>query len=107
MKIQFNGLDSKLKQLAELKDIQRAVKVNTSELENKAKRKVPVDSGNLKRSIEIDFADGGLTGIVKATAEYSAYVEFGTRFMTSQPYLRPSAFEQNVQFRKDLFRLME
>lgn len=102
-----NGLQSKLKALAELKDVQEAVKTNTAELQNKAMRRAPVDTGNLKRSIEMELTDGGLTGVVKATAGYSAYLEYGTRFMSAQPFLRPSTFEQNVQFQKDLFRLLK
>ncbi len=31
-----------------------------------------------------------LVGVVKATAFYGAFVEYGTRYMNPQPFLRPA-----------------
>lgn len=38
----------------------------------------PVDTGNLKSSIDIDYKDGGLTAKISVGSEYAIYVEYGT-----------------------------
>lgn len=57
-----------------------------------AQARVPVDTGFLKGSIGADLAGGGLTwtGDVGPTADYGAYVEFGTWKMAPQPYMIPA-----------------
>ena len=64
-------------------------------------------TGNLKRSIGLDIAANGLTATVEPTAEYAAYVEFGTRFMNAQPYLKPAYNEQMTKFKQDLSKLVK
>lgn len=61
-------------------------------VETEAKRRVPVKTGNLRRSITSTAAmTGGIpTGVVAATAHYGGFVEIGTVFMQPQPYLRPA-----------------
>ena len=56
-----------------------------------AQNVVPVDTGNLKNSIATSFENDGLTAIVAPHTEYAAYVEFGTRRMSAQPYMTPAA----------------
>jgi len=43
-----------------------------------AKSLAAFDDGNLRDSIEIEIRNGGLTAIVRVTASYAIYVEFGT-----------------------------
>ena len=52
---------------------------------------VPVDTGFLKNSIKGDVDRSKAVGEVAVTAEYAAYVEYGTRHMAAQPYLTPAA----------------
>ena len=61
-----------------------------------------MDTGTLKRSIGLEIRDGGLTAEVEPTAEYAAYVEYGTRYMSAQPYMRPSCTAQKEKFKSDL-----
>jgi len=63
----------------------------TMKVEREAKRLCPVATGNLRRSIT-HVVKGGFNphGIVKATAFYAAFVEYGTRFHAPQPFLRPA-----------------
>ena len=42
---------------------------------------------------------------MEPTAEYAAYVEYGTRYMNAQPYMRPSYTAQKEQFKSDLKKL--
>jgi HK97 gp10 family phage protein len=53
-----------------------------------AQQIVPVRTGRLRNSITYTVADGQL--IIMATAPYAKYVEFGTRRMRAEPYIRPA-----------------
>ncbi|MEU4410762.1 HK97-gp10 family putative phage morphogenesis protein [Streptosporangium sp. NPDC023963] len=57
---------------------------------------VPVDTGNLKNSIGVDFDLDEFGFTVVATANYAAFVELGTSRMAPQPYMGP-AFEAAVE----------
>ena len=108
--IRIEGLDELLKELhkkADKQAIRQVVKQNGSELQSVSQQLAPVDTGNLKRSIGLEILDGGMTAEVEPTAEYAAYVEYGTRFMESQPYMRPAFDAQKRQFKKDLEKLMK
>jgi HK97 gp10 family phage protein len=59
-------------------------------VESHAKAIVPVDTGALKGSIKAAVI--GSNAVVEASMPYAGYVEWGTRKMAAQPYLRP-AFE--------------
>ena len=108
-----------LNEVANLKDIQNAVKVNTTEMHRKATRNASFkghydSSGNFikptgatKRSIAIEFKDAGLTGVVKTGTHYSPYLEFGTRKMAAQPFMRPAFYDQRVKFMQDMSRLLK
>ena len=92
---------------AKLESAKKVVSYHTNELNKKAKQKAPVDTGFLQRSIVMESADDGMTGIVRAYAEYAGYVEWGTRFMSAQPYMFPAFNEVKYPFLKDLMRIRE
>ena len=94
----------RLKNLADPAAIRKIVSLNGSEMMQKAQRKAPVDTGQLRRSIQLDITDNGMTAVVSANTEYAAYVEYGIRFRGAQPYLRPALHEQAEQFKSDLER---
>jgi len=54
-----------------------------------SKQFAPVDTGNLMGSLHWRKTDWGW--IVGTTVDYASFVEFGTRKMAAQPYLRPAA----------------
>lgn len=95
-----------LKRNMNMDAVKTAVKFNGSELQKKAEKNAPVDTGNLKRSIGLEIKDGGLTAECRAKAEYAGYVEYGTRRMEAQPYMGPAFNEQKKQFKKDLKELV-
>ena len=113
------NLAKRLNELANLKDVQNAVRVNTTEMHRKATRNASFkghydSSGNFikptgatKRSIAIEFKDAGLTGVVKTGTHYSPYLEFGTRKMAAQPFMRPAFYDQRVKFMQDMSRLLK
>lgn len=107
MSFEISGADallSKLAKLATYDDVKTAVKVNTAEMASATIRNAPVDTGHLKRSIVPEITD--LVGRVKATADYSPYVEYGTRFMAAQPFIAPAFQVQSAKFISDLQRIM-
>lgn len=67
----------------------------------------PVDTGYLRRSINMNLLEAGLTGIVGPTADYAPYVEYGTRFMSAQPYVRPAFNYQKVKFMAEMKALVK
>lgn len=108
MSMELRGMDallSKVNKVAKHEDIKRIVDMNTIEMTNKAIRGAPVDTGFLSRSIVPEV--NGLTGRTRAEADYSAYVNYGTRFMASQPFLTSAFNFQKIQFIDDLKRLMK
>lgn len=88
----LDNLDARIDKIIRNKSkIRTALMWGASEVQRSAMRLVPVRTGDLKRSIHIEEHDAGLTFIVEAATEYAAYVEWGTRFMEAQPYMRPGA----------------
>ena len=63
-------------------------------IENRAKHHAPVDTGNLRRSIQTKMMTSPSTtptlGVVTCDAEYGAYQEFGTKFMPAHPFMGPA-----------------
>lgn len=98
-------LRAALRKKTELSTIKRIVQENGSEMQARAQRKAPVDTGNLKRGIRLDISDDGLTATVAPVADYAPYPEFGTRFMEAQPYTGPAFREQKEQFKSDMGKL--
>lgn len=100
-------LVGKLKRNANLNDVKNIVRLNGSEMQRNAQRKAPVDTGHLRRSITLRYQDSGFTAKVKSEAEYAPYVEYGTRYMSAQPHVRPAFHEQKRKFINDLKRITE
>jgi HK97 gp10 family phage protein len=102
-----DALRKALKKNANLDDVKKAVKLNTAEMQKEAEFQAPVDTGFMERSIQFSIDHTGLAGRVKSQAEYSGYVEYGTRFMSAQPFIYPAFQKQKKIFKKDLKRLVE
>lgn len=114
--VKFEGLyefQKALQDNAKMEKVKACVRVNGSELQQKSKdnaefkghyrgKKFIKPTGNLKENINLKIKNNGLTAEVKPEAEYSAYVELGTRKMEAQPYLKPAFNKQIRQFKKDL-----
>lgn len=77
--------------------VSAVVKKTAFEIENEAKAMVPVDTGELWRSIRADTSQEFSATIAPHT-DYDAYVEFGTIHMRAQPYMRPAADKVEPQF---------
>lgn len=79
----------------------QVIRNNTERLKASAKAKAPVDTGFLKNHITSSYPNS-LEGHVKSEAAYSGYQEYGTRFQTGTPHIRPALREIEPQFKKDM-----
>ena len=97
-------LEAKLKKNATLDDARTVVKKNGAELQTLMTRNANFvkgyATGTTKRSIRC-------TATVEPTTYYSPYLEYGTRFMSAQPFVRPSFNIQKEIFKRDLKKLMK
>lgn len=113
-KLKIEGLKELQKALKEnvsLDKVKRVVSRNGDELMDKMKSKADFKkgyaTGATKESITREFLDDGFTVEVGPTTEYSEYVEYGTRKMEAQPFIRPAQEEQKEIFKKDMQRLVK
>ncbi len=112
--IHVKGLDKLQKALKDnvtLDDVKRVVRQNGSELQTKMQQNADFTrgyaTGTTKRSIGLEIKDSGFTAEVAPTTEYSPYLEYGTRFMSAQPFVKPAYEQQKEQFKKDMDRLVK
>ena len=96
-----------LKKRKKTDQIRKAVTVNSAELQKSMQKMAPVDTGFMRRSIRIKYDDFGMTARVGPNAQYAPYVEYGTRYMAAQPFVRPSFNKQKKTFIDDLNKLMK
>lgn len=71
--------------------------------QNRARQLAPVDTGRLRASIvsKTTASTRTLEAVeVGTNVEYAPYVEFGTRYMRAQPFLRPALAEVLAFFRR-------
>jgi len=94
-------LTSKLEALDDDESHKAAMSRIVLQIERDAKKNAPVDTGNLKGSIESEVRiEGGgaggleIAGFVGSNVKYAPFVELGTRFMEGQAFLR-RAVQQN------------
>lgn len=108
--LKITGLDQlerKLKKNIKMDDVKRVVKQNAVEMNSKASKAAPVDTGFLRRSIIFGLSNGGFSGSSTAGAEYAPYLEYGTRFMNAQPFMGPAYRIQKEIFKRDMDRLVK
>jgi len=118
-------LMDRLKVIGQMDTVKKIVKTNTSEMSRAMVRNATFHghmeweakkglvfvkpTGATKRSIPIGtgLSSGGFIGFSGPLTEYAYYVEFGTRFMAAQPFVRPAFKTQSPKFKADLERLVE
>ena len=84
----------------------QVIRNNTERLKASAKSKAPVDTGFLKNHITSSYPNR-LEGHVKSEAAYSGYQEYGTRFQTGTPHIRPALQEIEPQFKQDMNNVLK
>lgn len=100
------GLDRLLRDLP--KEADAVVRKAAFDIEARAKRKAPVDTGALRNSIAVvDETRGDAEAEVNVGAEYGAYVELGTVDRAAKPYLAPAVEAVRPGFEKAMESLMK
>ena len=108
----------KLNRMSKMKEAKEIVKDNTTQLQEKMMNNAVFKghkrgnrfikpTGKTKGSISISFENGGLTGFVEPKTKYSPYLEFGTRYMSAQPFVGISFHQQVKTFYKDMHNLVK
>ena len=112
-KVQIKGLDKlekKLKENVTLNDVKHVVRKNGSEMQSKVQDNAEFSqgyqTGQTKRSIGLAIKDAGMTAEVEPTTHYSPYLEYGTRYMDAQPFVRPGHNAQKKKFKSDMQKLV-
>lgn len=106
--ISWDGLDALDEALANqqnMNTVKKVVKKHTANLMTATQQAVPVDTGHLKQSAQIQISRDGFTGSVTyggGLVNYAAYVEFGTRFMDARKYVGVPFMSERMKFIDDL-----
>lgn len=103
--LKIEGLDKLQKDFANgitiIRDeVREAMRVSVGQVQRTAQEMSPYDTGTLRRSITPRIEDSGFRGMVFQDgnqANYGIHQEFGTRYMSPQPYMFPS-FQANHDF---------
>lgn len=111
--IKIEGLDQlekALKKNVKMDDVKRVVRKNGSDMQGEIQDNADFDkgyqTGATHDSIMLDITNGGFSAEVEPNTEYSPYLEYGTRFMDAQPFVRPGFEKQKEKFKKDLQKLV-
>ena len=104
-KLQLN-----LKDKAQMRLVKEIVKKNGASLNQQMVKnavfKGGYSNGATRRSINLLTQNAGLMVRVKPLTKYSPYVEYGTRFMDKQPFVKPAFQQVKKEFVKDLKKLV-
>lgn len=93
MRINIEGIDELTRNLSKYsketeKNIEKGLAAGIQKIVGQAKAAAPVDTGSLRDSIYGEAK--GKRAEAVSPAEYSIYQEFGTRYMTANPYMIPA-----------------
>lgn len=111
MTIRFDGADALINKFkSQPAIIQReadAIVQNTAlRVETRAKKMAPVDTGYLKQHIQAKKT-GMLSAEVNSSANYSIWLEKGTRKMPAKPFMLPAMKQEEVFFFQKLQNLLK
>lgn len=112
--VYFEGLDALQKGLmerAKMDAVKQIVKNDGAQMQSEMMRNAVFrkgySQGTTQRSIDLRLKDGGMTADVGPTTNYSPYVEYGTRFMEAQPFVRPTFNHMKAVFKGHLNMLFK
>lgn len=100
----------KLKKNMTLDDLKRVVRKDGADMTDKivdhAVFTKGYSHGDTRESIHLEITDNGLTAEAGPSTAYSEYLEWGTRLMDSQPFVKPGFDEQKEIFKKHVKEMM-
>lgn len=80
--------------------IARALETMGLVAERYAKGYAPVDTGRLRNSISHEIAQDEGAVYIGTNVEYAPYQEFGTRYQSGTPFLRPAIDEHIEEYKQ-------
>lgn len=118
--LDYQGIDQLMKHLdraISLEDVKRVVKTNGAALTNGMQKRAQFKghyengkfvspTGATRRSITMRIQEAGFSVLVMPMTEYSPYLEYGTRFMDAQPFVRAAFNYQKIIFKKEMRELV-
>ena len=113
--LDIKGIDQLMSHLRDATKMDEVKKVAelTNQMQKRAQFKGHYQNGKFisptgatKRSIIMKIQEAGFSVLVMPRTEYSPYLEFGTRFMNAQPFVRAAFNYQKVIFKKEMRELM-
>ena len=99
--------------------IGKIVQETASNIERKAKQKAPVSKSITNKSGKVTHVGGfmrskiysekidDLTAEAGSKADYSVYVDKGTRYQKAQPFFTPAVESERAQFKKKIKKVVE
>lgn len=116
VQIKIEGADLAAKALMKMEAkhkvaVKRVVKHHGSKLQEGMKRNAvftgPYSVGETARQVDLAIKDGGFTAEVGTSTLYAPYLEYGTRFMAAQPFVKKSLDQQAPDFMSDLQKILD
>ncbi len=115
------------------KDIERVIKIYTLDVHGEARKRAPVDTGQMRRQIRFKFTrnKSEFVGEIISHAEYSPHVEYGhiikkgqlvplkidgkqtfrtvteTKFVPAQPFMNPAFDLYKEDFLRDITKALK
>ena len=83
-----------------LNQVKELVRNAAYKIEAEAKRACPVDTGNLRASINTQVSD--YEAAIGTNVEYAAFIQFGTKKRGATPYLYPALKQVQPEFEERL-----
>lgn len=114
--ITFQGdkkLKAKLEKCKNPEAIKTIVQKNGDELNREMKSNTKsafrkgYATGQTGSSINTVMKDSGYTAEVGPTTDYASYVEYGTRYMSKEPFVKPAYTAQAAKFKADLDKVVK
>ena len=114
--IEFKGfveLNKALKKRLNMDHVKAVVREKGDEMVNLAHKNASeafvkgYTKGATRQATNVEYIDDGLTAVVEPKTNYAAYVEFGTRFMEAEPFLKPAWETQKEQFKTDMKKVIK
>lgn len=83
-----------------------SINTTVEKAKGKAESLAAVDTGEMKGSIHTKYPDK-FTGELISPVYYTGFVEFGTRYMSAQPFMRPAIKHIQPTFTYEVYDVLE
>jgi HK97 gp10 family phage protein len=95
-------------QAKKITNMRALVKKTANNIRRNARRKVPVKTGRLRKSIQVKYGDQRMTAYVRAVAPHSHLVEFGSAVTgaSPHPFMQPAYDGQKSKYERELTRIL-